>query len=62
MPALRDFIKRKGMLEESICSRCCQIVRPGSAAPSLKSAEEAHFCGSFSLNTVERGGVRPRAT
>jgi hypothetical protein len=58
MPALRDFIKRLGADQESICSKCCQIVRPNSAQQSLSAAEQAHRCGEFSLNTVTRGEFR----
>ena len=55
MPALRDFIKRLGPLEESICSRCCQIIRPHHDGSSLEAAQSEHHCGEFSLNTVKRG-------
>jgi hypothetical protein len=55
MPALRDFIKRKGVLEESICSKCCQIVKPIQGSLTLLEAERRHTCNGFSLNTVERG-------
>lgn len=55
MPALRDFIKRLGPLEESICSQCRQIVRPGLHGSTLEDAQKDHRCGDFSLNTVKRG-------
>lgn len=55
MPALRAFIKRLGTLEESICSKCCQIIRPGSQGSTLQAAQNEHRCGGFSLNTVKRG-------
>ena len=56
MPALRNFIKRLGPLEESICSRCCQIIRPVSqGGATLQSAQEEHRCAGFSLNTFKRG-------
>ena len=57
MPALRDFIKRLGPLEESICSKCCQIVRPGPDGYTLEAAQNDHRCGDFSLNTVKRGDL-----
>ena len=55
MPKLHDFIKRLGPLEESICSKCCQIIRPTSAASTLQMAQDQHRCGEFSLNQVKRG-------
>ena len=54
MPALRDFILRLGPKPESICSSCCQVVRPTRTAPSLEAAQLEHCCGKFSLNTVAR--------
>lgn len=54
MPALRDFIQRLGPQPESICSSCCQVVRPTVAAPSLEKAQQDHRCGEFSLNTTQR--------
>jgi hypothetical protein len=54
MPALRDFIPRLGPQQESICSNCCQIVRPSPSAPTLQMAQQTHRCGEFSLNTVTR--------
>ena len=57
MPALRDFIRRLGPLEESICSKCCQIIRPGFDGSTLETAQNEHKCGGFSLNTVKRGEV-----
>jgi hypothetical protein len=60
MPALRDFIKRLGPLEESICSKCCQIIRPDAAASTLEAAQMQHSCGEFSLNTVKRGEFSQR--
>jgi hypothetical protein len=54
MPALRDFIPRLGLKPESICSNCCQIVRPSPQAPTLAQAQAIHRCGEFSLNTVMR--------
>ncbi|ADW71481.1 hypothetical protein [Granulicella tundricola] len=55
MPVLRDFIKRLGSLEESICSKCCQVVRTSDEAPTLLKAQAQHVCSEFSLNTVQRG-------
>ncbi len=54
MPALREFIPRLGSEVESICSTCCQVIRPTSSAPSLEKAQQAHRCGEFSLNTNTR--------
>ncbi len=54
MPALRDFIPRLGSQPESICSSCCQIVRPSASAPTLAQAQSMHRCGELSLNTVIR--------
>ena len=54
MPALKDFIPRLGPQPESICSSCCQIIRPSVTAPTLQQAETDHRCGSFSLNTTIR--------
>ena len=54
MPALKDFIPRLGSQQESICSNCCQIVRPSISAPTLAQAQSQHRCGDFSLNTVMR--------
>lgn len=54
MPALKEFIPRLGSKQESICSTCCQIVRPNSLAPTLEEAQAKHRCGEFSLNTVTR--------
>lgn len=54
MPALRDFIPRLGAQPESICSNCCQIVRPNPNAPTLQQAQSQHRCGAFSLNTNTR--------
>ena len=54
MPALKEFIPRLGSKEESICSTCCQIVRPDANAPTLEKAQEQHRCREFSLNTVTR--------
>ncbi len=54
MPALKDFIPRLGSQPESICSSCCQIVRPSPQAPTLEMAQDQHRCGEFSLNTIIR--------
>ena len=54
MPALRDFIPRLGSHPESICSTCCQVVRPTPQAPTLAQAQAQHRCGEFSLNTTMR--------
>lgn len=54
MPALKDFIPRLGSSIESICSTCCQIVRPSSTSPTLEQAQACHRCGEFSLNTMTR--------
>jgi len=54
MPALKDFIPRLGSQPESICSHCCQIVRPTPDAPTLEQAQAQHRCGEFSLNTNTR--------
>jgi hypothetical protein len=54
MPALRDFIPRLGPNVESICSSCCQVIRPTQTAPTLDQAQSQHRCGAFSLNTVVR--------
>ncbi len=54
MPALKDFIPRLGSKIESICSTCCQIIRPTADAPTLEAAQACHRCGEFSLNTVTR--------
>lgn len=54
MPALKDFIPRLGSKAESICSTCCQIIRPTDNAPTLQQAQAGHRCGEFSLNTVIR--------
>ena len=54
MPALKDFIPRLGSQEESICSTCCQIVKPTTQAPTLQKAQSQHRCGDFSLNTTTR--------
>jgi hypothetical protein len=54
MPALKAFIPRLGSEAESICSSCCAIVRPNSAAPTLEQAQAQHRCGEFSLNTTLR--------
>jgi hypothetical protein len=63
MPALRNFIKRIGLLEESICSKCCQIVKPGIDGSTLQAEQMKHRCGEFSLNTITRGVSSPdRAT
>lgn len=51
MPALKDFIPRLGAQQESICSMCCQVVRPSVSAPTLAQAQAQHRCGEFSLNT-----------
>lgn len=53
MPALRDFIPRLGSLQESICSNCCQVVRPAKSQ-TLAQAQCTHRCGEFSLNTTMR--------
>ena len=55
MPKLHDFIRRLGPLEESICSKCCQIIRRTSATSTLQMAQNQHRCGDFSLNQVRRG-------
>ena len=55
MPALRDFIQRLGPLEESICSKCCQIIRPDVGNTTLREAQNEHRCGEFSLSTAKRG-------
>ena len=54
MPALKDFIPRLGSQAESICSSCCQVVRPSETAPTLEQAQAQHRCGEFSLNTTMR--------
>jgi hypothetical protein len=54
MPALQAFIPRLGNRPESICSTCCQIVRPSDKAPTLEQAQKLHRCGEFSLNTNMR--------
>lgn len=54
MPALREFIVRLGAQPESICSSCCQVVRPTPTAPTLEKAQQEHRCGEFSLNTTTR--------
>ncbi len=54
MPALKEFIPRLGAQSESICSTCCQIVRPSASAPTLDLAQLQHRCGEFSLNTSLR--------
>ncbi len=54
MPALKDFIPRLGTQSESICSNCCQVVRPNPSAPTLQQAQSQHRCGEFSLNTNTR--------
>lgn len=54
MPALKDFIPRLGAQQESICSTCCQVIRPTPSAPTLEQAQAQHRCGEFSLNTVMR--------
>ncbi len=54
MPALKEFIPRLGSQLESICSTCCQIIRPTASAPTLAQAQSTHRCGEFSLNTVLR--------
>ena len=54
MPALKDFIPRLGIKTESICSTCCQIVRPTGSATTLEQAQAEHRCGEFSLNTTQR--------
>ena len=54
MPALRDFITRLGTKTESICSNCCQVVRPSATSPTLAQAQANHRCGEFSLNTATR--------
>ena len=54
MPALKEFIPRLGAQAESICSTCCQIVRPSTTAPTLAQAQAQHRCGEFSLNTSIR--------
>jgi len=54
MPALREFIVRLGPQPESICSSCCQVVRPTPTAPTLEKAQQEHRCGEFSLNTTMR--------
>jgi hypothetical protein len=54
MPALRNFIPRLGPKPESICSNCCQVVRPSPDAPTLEQVQSLHRCGEFSLNTTTR--------
>lgn len=54
MPALKDFIPRLGSQPESICSSCCQIIRPTVLAPTLALAQQMHRCADFSLNTTTR--------
>lgn len=54
MPALRDFIPRLGAQVESICSNCCQVIRPSVGSPTLAEAQATHRCGEFSLNTTTR--------
>ena len=54
MPALKEFITRLGKQQESICSTCCQIVRPVTDSQTLEQAQATHRCGEFSLNTSTR--------
>ena len=54
MPALKEFIPRLNSKLESICSTCCQIIRPTDKAPTLEQAQATHRCAEFSLNTVMR--------
>jgi hypothetical protein len=54
MPALRDFIPRLGTPQESICSTCCQVIRPTATASTLAEAQSQHRCGELSLNTAIR--------
>jgi hypothetical protein len=54
MPPLRDFIPKLGKEKESICSQCCQVIRPSPEAPTLTEAQALHRCQEFSLNTVLR--------
>ena len=54
MPALKEFIPRLNSQDESICSTCCQIIRPSASAPTLAQAQACHRCGEFSLNTNMR--------
>jgi hypothetical protein len=54
MPALKDFIPRLGNPTESICSHCCQVIRPTPSAPTLPQAQSQHRCGDLSLNTTTR--------
>ncbi|ADW67854.1 hypothetical protein [Granulicella tundricola] len=54
MPALKEFIPRLGAQTESICSTCCQVIRPNPSAPTLEQAQAQHHCGEFSLNTTQR--------
>ena len=54
MPALPSFVPRLGTRSESICSSCCQVIRPTLAAPTLAQAQTQHRCGEFSLNTNMR--------
>ncbi len=57
MAAVRDFIKRLGALEESLCSKCCQIIRPHSSTSTLEMAQEQHQCEEVSPNQVKRGRI-----
>ncbi len=50
----RPFIPKLGTAKESMCSRCCQTIRPTKAAPTLKEAEAAHRCEAMNLNTFRR--------
>ena len=54
MPALKDFIPRLGTQNESICSSCCQVIRPTAESPTLEAAQQNHRCSDFSLNTTIR--------
>jgi len=50
----RQFIPKLDSAQESICSLCCQTVRPTKDAPTLKEAEAAHLCEAMNLNTFQR--------
>ncbi len=50
----KQFIPKLGLAKESMCSLCCQTIRPTQEAPTLKEAEAAHHCEAMNLNTFHR--------
>jgi len=50
----RQFIPKLGPAKESMCSLCCQTIRPTKDAPTLKEAETSHRCEAMNLNTFRR--------